>query len=235
MYAQLLVRRQAQLRKSGELPWLQPDAKSQVSFRYENGRPVAIETVVLSTQHVAGIKLDELRSAVSRHILEPVVPMQLRAANYREFINPTGRFVTGGPKGDTGVTGRKIIVDTYGGAAPHGGGAFSGKDPSKVDRSGAYMARYLARAAVARGWAARCLIQLSYAIGVAEPVGFLVETFGTGVVADEQIADTLRGEFDFTPAGIIDQLSLRRTKCFETAAYGHFGRSDVAFPWEATS
>jgi S-adenosylmethionine synthetase len=234
IFAHRLVRRQAQLRRSGELPWLQPDAKSQVSFRYENGRPVAIETVVLSTQHVAGIKLDELRSAVSRRILEPIVPIELRAANYRELINPTGQFVTGGPKGDTGVTGRKIIVDTYGGAAPHGGGAFSGKDPSKVDRSGAYMARHLAKTVVARSWASRCLIQLSYAIGVAEPVGFLVESFGTGASADEEIAHALQREFNLTPAGIIERLDLKHTKYFDTAAYGHFGRTDAAFPWEAT-
>jgi S-adenosylmethionine synthetase len=234
MFAHRLVRRQAELRKSGTLPWLQPDAKSQVSFLYKDHRPVAIEAVVLSTQHTDGIVLDELRSAVSRHIIEPVIPKTLRAPTYREFINPTGRFVTGGPKGDTGLTGRKIIVDTYGGAAPHGGGAFSGKDPSKVDRSGAYMARYLAKQVVARGWASRCLVQISYAIGVADPVSFLIETFGTGEAEGEEIASKLSREFDLTPAGIINHLQLNRPIYAETAAYGHFGRTDVAFPWEAT-
>ncbi len=174
VFAHRLVRRQAALRKSSALPWLQPDAKSQVSFRYEDGVFVAIEAVVLSTQHAEGIGLEELREAVRREIIDPVIPKTLRSADYRDYINPTGRFITGGPKGDTGLTGRKIIVDTYGGAAQHGGGAFSGKDPSKVDRSAAYMARLLAKIVVARGWARRCLVQLSYAIGVAEPVSFLV-------------------------------------------------------------
>ena len=178
VFAHRLVRLQAKLRRNGVLPWLGPDAKSQVTFRYEDGRPIAIEAVVLSTQHDAKVETDALRAAVSREIIDAVIPARLRSANYRELINPTGRFVTGGPKGDTGLTGRKIIVDTYGGAAPHGGGAFSGKDPSKVDRSAAYMARCLAKQVVARGWSNRALVQLAYAIGVVEPVSFLVEAEG---------------------------------------------------------
>lgn len=232
VYAHRLVRRQAELRKQGELPWLEPDAKSQVTFRYENGQPVAIEAIVLSTQHVPDIDTDTLRELVSKHIIGPVIPSSLRSPNYRELINPTGRFVTGGPKGDTGLTGRKIIVDTYGGAAPHGGGAFSGKDPSKVDRSAAYMARFLARQVVSRRWAKRALVQLAYAIGVAEPVSFLVDAEGAGADRNAEIAAGLRNEFDLTPAGIIRQLDLQRPIYFQTAAYGHFGRTDVAFPWE---
>jgi len=235
IYAHRLVRRQAELRHSGELPWLEPDAKSQVSFRYEDGRPAEIDAVVLSTQHAEGIGLEELREAVRRHIIDPVIPQSLRSRNYRDHINPTGRFVTGGPKGDTGLTGRKIIVDTYGGAAPHGGGAFSGKDPSKVDRSAAYMARHLAKTVVARGWAPRCLVQLSYAIGVAEPVSFLVETSGTGAIGGDEIAAQLLREFDLTPAGIIERLGLARPVYFQTAAYGHFGRDDIELPWEAAA
>lgn len=232
-YAHRLVRRQAALRKSGALPWLQPDAKSQVSFRYVDGRPVAIEAVVLSTQHLDGIDLEDLRRRVQSDIIDPVIPAGLRADNFRSLINPTGRFVTGGPKGDAGLTGRKIIVDTYGGAAPHGGGAFSGKDPSKVDRSAAYMARYLAKQVVARGWAQRALVQLAYAIGVAEPVSFLVETFDTGSMTSAEIADRLSSEFDLTPRGIIEQLDLLKPRYFDTAAYGHFGRDDVQLPWES--
>ncbi|MBM4118385.1 methionine adenosyltransferase [bacterium] len=232
VFAHRLVRRQAELRMSGVLPWLQPDAKSQVSFRYEDGVPAAIEAVVLSTQHAEGIGLDELREAVRREIIDPVIPSALRGADYRDYINPTGCFITGGPKGDTGLTGRKIIVDTYGGAAPHGGGAFSGKDPSKVDRSAAYMARLLAKTAVARGWAKRCLVQLSYAIGVAEPVSFLVETFGTGGAPGAEIAERLGQEFDLTPGGIIERLKLARPIYFDTAAYGHFGRGGPSFSWE---
>ena len=203
VFAHRLVRRQAKLRRNGVLPWLGPDAKSQVTFRYEDGRPVAIEAVVLSTQHDAEVDPEALRAAVSREIIDAVIPAELRAANYRELINPTGRFVTGGPKGDTGLTGRKIIVDTYGGAAPHGGGAFSGKDPSKVDRSAAYMARFLAKQVVARGWSNRALVQIAYAIGVAEPVSFLVEAEGVTRARSAEIVDTLRREFDLTPAGII--------------------------------
>ncbi len=230
-FAHRLVRQQALVRKNGLLPWLEPDAKSQVTFRYEDGRPVEIDAVVLSTQHANGIDLDTLQALVREHIISPVIPSSLRSPSYRELINPTGRFVTGGPKGDTGLTGRKIIVDTYGGAAPHGGGAFSGKDPSKVDRSAAYMARFLAKQVVARGWASRCLIQLAYAIGVAEPVSFLVDAASAG--RNSEIASTLRQEFDLTPAGIIRQLDLLRPIYFETAAYGHFGRDDLALPWEA--
>jgi len=235
VYAHRLVRRQAELRKSGVLPWLRPDAKSQVSFRYEDGRPVAVEAVVLSTQHAEGVDTETLRAEVSRHIIDSVIPLALRGTGYRELINPTGRFVTGGPKGDAGLTGRKIIVDTYGGAAPHGGGAFSGKDPSKVDRSAAYMARFLAKQVVARGWARRCLTQLAYAIGVAEPVSFLVDAEGAGPARNAEIAAALRQEFDLTPAGIIRQLDLQRPIYFETAAYGHFGRTDLSLPWEAVA
>jgi S-adenosylmethionine synthetase len=235
VFAHRLVRRQAELRRSGALPWLQPDAKSQVSFRYEDGRPVAIEAVVLSTQHAEDVDTDTLRAAVSREIIDAVIPKALRASGYRELINPTGRFVTGGPKGDTGLTGRKIIVDTYGGAAPHGGGAFSGKDPSKVDRSAAYMARFLARQVVGRGWAPRCLVQLAYAIGVAEPVSFLVDAEGAGAARNAEIAQALQNEFDLTPVGIIRQLDLLRPIYYPTAAYGHFGRDDLGLPWERTA
>ena len=235
VHAHRLVRRQAELRKSGVLPWLRPDAKSQVSFRYEDGRPVAVEAVVLSTQHAEGVDTETLRAEVSRHIIDSVIPRSLRGTGYRELINPTGRFVTGGPKGDAGLTGRKIIVDTYGGAAPHGGGAFSGKDPSKVDRSAAYMARFLAKQVVARGWARRCLTQLAYAIGVAEPVSFLVDAEGAGPARNAEIAAALRQEFDLTPAGIIRRLDLQRPIYFDTAAYGHFGRTDLSLPWEAVA
>jgi S-adenosylmethionine synthetase len=232
LFAHRLVRRQAEVRRSGRLPWLRPDAKSQVTFRYEDGRPAAIETVVLSTQHAADVDGDELRAGVISEIIDPIIPQSLRAETYRELINPTGRFITGGPKGDTGLTGRKIVVDTYGGAAPHGGGAFSGKDPSKVDRSAAYMARFLARQVVARGWASRALVQLAYAIGIAGPVSFLVS--GAGLTGSHlaEIADTLQREFDLTPAGIIDFLDLARPIYYPTAAYGHFGRPDLALPWE---
>ena len=233
IFAHRLVRRQAELRKSGALPWLQPDAKSQVTFRYVNGRPTLIEAVVLSTQHEEGIELDELRAGVSHHIIDHVVPPSLRAPGFRAWINPTGRFVTGGPKGDAGLTGRKIIVDTYGGSAPHGGGAFSGKDPSKVDRSAAYMARFLAKQIVARRWATRALVQLAYAIGVAEPVSFSVEIFGTETDQTREIARELSREFDLRPAGIIETLDLQRPIYYPTAAYGHFGRTDIEVPWEA--
>ncbi|QOT76555.1 methionine adenosyltransferase [Cupriavidus basilensis] len=232
VYAHRLVRRQAELRQQGVLPWLQPDAKSQVSFRYVDGRPTQIEAVVLSTQHDAGIELEALRAAVLEHVIEPVIPTHLRAKELRCLINPTGRFVTGGPKGDAGLTGRKIIVDTYGGAAPHGGGAFSGKDPSKVDRSAAYMARYLARQVVTRGWARRALVQIAYAIGEAEPVSFLVETYGTEAEPRHDIAVELAREFDLRPQGIIETLDLLRPIYYPTAAYGHFGRVDVGLPWE---
>jgi S-adenosylmethionine synthetase len=230
--AHALVRRQSELRKQGVLPWLLPDAKSQVSVRYENGKPARVEAVVLSTQHRADVGDAELRDAVTEQIVLPSIPPHLRGPDLRVLINPTGRFVIGGPKGDTGLTGRKIIVDTYGGAAPHGGGAFSGKDPSKVDRSAAYMGRFLAKQVVARGWAGRCLIQFAYAIGVAEPVSFAVETFGTGTRPARRIAEELQAEFDLTPAGIIRRLDLLRPIYRQTAAYGHFGRPDLDLPWE---
>lgn len=232
VYAHRLVRRQAELRKAGGLTWLQPDAKSQVTLRYRNGVPIGVESVVLSTQHAAGVSLEEIRAAVSEQVIKPVIAAELRTTNYREHINPTGSFVIGGPKGDTGLTGRKIIVDTYGGAAPHGGGAFSGKDPSKVDRSAAYMARFLAKQVVARGWAKRCLTQIAYAIGVAEPVSFGVETGGTGERADEDIAAALLREFDLRPGAIIERLNLKQPIYYPTAAYGHFGRE--GFAWEST-
>jgi S-adenosylmethionine synthetase len=231
MYAQKLVRRQAELRKSGKFAWLQPDAKSQVTLRYREGQPVGIESVVLSTQHSDRVDLEDLRAVVSEHLIGPIIPAAIRTATYREHINPTGNFVIGSPKGDTGLTGRKIIVDTYGGAAPHGGGAFSGKDPSKVDRSAAYMARFLAKHVVARGWATRCLTQIAYAIGVAEPVSFGVDTGGTGDRGDEAIATALLAEFDMRPAAIIERLDLKRPIYYPTAAYGHFGRGE--FSWES--
>jgi S-adenosylmethionine synthetase len=232
LYAHRLVRRQSEVRRSGKLPWLRPDAKSQVTFLYRDGQPVSIDSIVLSTQHDECIEHDDLCNAVQQHIIDPVIPQELRGAGYRALINPTGRFVTGGPKGDTGLTGRKIIVDTYGGAAPHGGGAFSGKDPSKVDRSAAYMARFLAKQVVARGWARRALVQLAYAIGVAEPVSFLVETYGTESNSRRDFAAELSREFDLRPRGIIETLDLLRPIYYRTAAYGHFGRTDVALPWE---
>jgi S-adenosylmethionine synthetase len=230
--AHQLVRRQSELRKNGALPWLQPDAKSQVSVRYVDRQPTSVEAIVVSTQHDDGVHQHEVESGVRSQIIAPV----LEAAGYRipdkVHINPTGRFVTGGPKGDTGLTGRKIIVDTYGGAAPHGGGAFSGKDPSKVDRSAAYMARFLAKQVVARSWAERCLIQISYAIGVAEPVSFVVETFETGAMDGSEIERRLLAEFDLTPGGIIARLDLLRPIYEATAAYGHFGRENLGLPWE---
>ncbi len=232
--AHRLVRRQAELRKNGTLPWLRPDAKSQVSIEYKDGHPVSINAVVLSTQHTSDIELEYLRSEVAEKIIEPIladagIP---KLDSFRLYINPTGRFVTGGPKGDCGLTGRKIIVDTYGGAAPHGGGAFSGKDPSKVDRSAAYMARFLAKQVVARGWASKCLIQIAYAIGVSEPVSVAVETFGTHTLDENIIVKRLLDEFDLTPAGIIKKLDLLRPIYRQTAVYGHFGRDDIALPWE---
>ena len=235
VYAHRLVQRHAEVRRSGRLPWLGPDAKSQVTFRYRDGEPVAIEAVVLSTQHAAGVDIAEVREGVRREIIDPVIPAGLRGTDYRELINPTGRFVTGGPKGDTGLTGRKIIVDTYGGAAPHGGGAFSGKDPSKVDRSAAYMARFLAKQVVARGWAPRALVQLAYAIGVAEPVSFYVDAVGVDAKRAQEITAALADEFDLTPAGIIRTLDLQQPIYYPTAAYGHFGRADLALPWEAVA
>jgi len=233
MFAHRLMRRQAEVRRDGTLSWLRPDAKAQVTFRYVNGYPAEIEAVVLSTQHTDEVGLNDLRDAVEEHIIDHVVSHDIRSEDFRTLINPTGRFVTGGPKGDVGLTGRKIIVDTYGGSAPHGGGAFSGKDPSKVDRSAAYMARFLAKQVVARGWARRAQVQLAYAIGIAEPVSFAVETFGTESDPKSDLVQELSTEFDLRPEGIIEMLDLKRPIYYPTAAYGHFGRSDVPLPWEA--
>lgn len=235
-YAHRLVRRQSEVRKSGELPWLQPDAKSQITFQYKDYKPVGIEAVVLSTQHSADIDLKTLREAVIETILKPVLPQEWfsKCRSENIHINPTGRFVIGGPVGDTGLTGRKIIVDTYGGMARHGGGAFSGKDPSKVDRSAAYAARYVAKNIVAAGIADRCEIQLSYAIGVAQPTSISVETFGTGRIDDERITRLVREHFDLRPRGLIEMLDLLRPIYQQTAAYGHLGRDDIDLSWERT-
>ncbi len=233
-YSHRLVERQSQLRKDGRLPWLQPDAKAQLTLRIENGLPVAVDTVVLSTQHSPEISQEDLREAVIEEIIKPVLPDELMKGEVKYLINPTGRFVIGGPQGDCGLTGRKIIVDTYGGAAPHGGGAFSGKDPSKVDRSAAYAARYVAKNIVAAGLAETCLVQLSYAIGVAQPTSVWVTTNGTGKVSDEKIAELVRDHFDLRPKGIVQMLDLLRPIYRKTAAYGHFGRSEPEFTWEHT-
>lgn len=232
--AHKLVRKQAELRKSGALPWLRSDAKSQVSVRYVDGKPVTVEKVVLSTQHSPDISTTELRKVVRREIVDAVIPAELRGSNFEVLINPTGRFEVGGPNGDTGLTGRKIIVDTYGGSCPHGGGAFSGKDPSKVDRSAAYMARYIAKNIVAAGLATKCLVQLAYAIGVVDPVSVMVDTYGTGKLSDEELEVLVRDKFKLTPKGIIDSLDLQRPIYARTAAYGHFGRELPAFTWERT-
>ena len=231
-YAHRLMERQAQVRKSGKLDWLRPDAKSQLTFAYENNKIVGIDAVVLSTQHAESVNQKDLVEGVMEEIIKPVLPSEWLSQNTKYFINPTGRFVIGGPMGDCGLTGRKIIVDTYGGAARHGGGAFSGKDPSKVDRSAAYAARYVAKNIVAAGLAERCEIQLSYAIGVAEPTSIMVETFGTGKVSNETLVKLIYQHFDLRPYGLIKMLDLIRTIYRETAAYGHFGRSH--FPWEQT-
>tara|TARA_B100000795_G_scaffold177319_1_gene134027 strand:- start:2460 stop:3251 length:792 start_codon:yes stop_codon:yes gene_type:complete len=233
-YSHLLVKRQSEVRKDGTLPWLQPDAKSQITFRYENGKPVAIDAVVLSTQHKEEISLKDLQEAVMEEIIKPVLPEAWTNADTKYFINPTGRFVIGGPHGDCGLTGRKIIVDTYGGMARHGGGAFSGKDPSKVDRSAAYAARYVAKNIVAAGIAERCEIQLSYAIGVAEPTSISVETFGTGKVSNGKIVELIRNHFELRPKGLIKMLDLIKPIYKDTAAYGHFGREDLDLSWEKT-
>ena len=233
-YSHRLVQQQAKLRKSGALPWLGPDAKSQLSFRYRDGRPEGIETVVLSTQHAEDIPLGQVREAVIEEIIKPVLPVEWLGEYSRFLINPTGRFVIGGPHGDCGLTGRKIIVDTYGGVARHGGGAFSGKDPSKVDRSAAYAARYVAKNLVAAGIAERCEVQLSYAIGVAEPTSISVQTFGTSRIAESRIIDLIRAHFELRPRGLIEQLDLLRPIYRKTASYGHFGRSDADFNWERT-
>ncbi len=229
-----LVERQAMLRKDGRLPWARPDAKSQVTIRYVDGKPHAIDTVVLSTQHSPDISLEDLREATIEQIIKPVLPKELIKGDIKFLVNPTGRFVVGGPQGDCGLTGRKIIVDTYGGAAPHGGGAFSGKDPSKVDRSAAYATRYVAKNIVAAGLASRCLVQVSYAIGVAEPTSIMVETYGTGKVSNETLTALVRKHFDLRPKGIVNMLDLLRPIYQKTAAYGHFGRDEPEFSWEAT-
>ncbi len=232
-YAHRLVERQAQMRKDGRLPWLRPDAKSQITLRYENNRPVAIDTVVLSTQHAPEITQTQIHEAVIEEIIKPVLPKEW-LNDTRFLVNPTGRFVIGGPQGDCGLTGRKIIVDTYGGAAPHGGGAFSGKDPSKVDRSAAYAGRYVAKNIVAAGLASRCMIQISYAIGVAQPTSVMVTTYGTGKISDEKLAQLVQEHFDLRPKGIIQMLDLLRPIYQKTAAYGHFGRNEPEFSWERT-
>ncbi|MDO8908661.1 MAG: methionine adenosyltransferase [Pseudohongiella sp.] len=233
-YSHRLVKRQAEVRKNGTLPWLRPDAKSQITFRYQDGKPVGVDAVVLSTQHSEEISQKDLQEAVMEEIIKPVLPAEWLDANTKYFINPTGRFVIGGPFGDCGLTGRKIIVDTYGGMARHGGGAFSGKDPSKVDRSAAYAARYVAKNIVAAGVADRCEIQVSYAIGVAEPTSISVETFGTGKISHERIVQLVREHFELRPKGLIKMLNLIRPIYFETAAYGHFGREEPQFTWEST-
>jgi S-adenosylmethionine synthetase len=232
--AHRLVERQSQLRKDGRLSWLRPDAKSQVTLQYVDGRPAAIDTIVLSTQHDPDIELATLREAVIEEIIKPVLPPELIQRDIKFLVNPTGRFVIGGPQGDCGLTGRKIIVDTYGGAAPHGGGAFSGKDPSKVDRSAAYAGRYVAKNIVAAGLASRCLVQISYAIGVARPTSIMINTFGTGRLSDNAITELIGRHFDLRPKGIVKMLNLLRPIYQKTAAYGHFGREEPEFTWENT-
>jgi S-adenosylmethionine synthetase len=229
-----LVERQSQLRKDGRLPWLRPDAKSQVTIKYVDGKPYCIDTVVLSTQHAPEIELSMLREAVIEDVIKPVLPSELIKGNINFLVNPTGRFVIGGPQGDCGLTGRKIIVDTYGGAAPHGGGAFSGKDPSKVDRSAAYAGRYVAKNIVAAGLADKCLVQVSYAIGVARPTSIMVNTFGTGTISDAAITELINAHFDLRPKGIVKMLDLLRPIYAKTASYGHFGRNEPEFTWERT-
>ncbi|MBT8077466.1 MAG: methionine adenosyltransferase [Gammaproteobacteria bacterium] len=233
-YAHRLVRRQAEVRKNGVLPWLRPDAKSQVTFRYENERPIGIDAVVLSSQHHADVSMETLREGVMEEIIKPVLPAEWVTKDTLYHINPTGRFEIGGPMGDCGLTGRKIIVDTYGGSARHGGGAFSGKDPSKVDRSAAYACRYVAKNIVAAGLAERCELQVSYAIGVAEPTSISVHTFGTGKVSEERLTLLIRENFDLRPYGILKMLDLVRPIYRPTAAYGHFGRQDIELSWEKT-
>lgn len=229
-----LARRLAEVRKDGTLPYLRPDGKTQVTVEYEGDQPVRIDTIVVSTQHDAEITLEQIKKDIMEHVIKPVVSPELLDESTKYFINPTGRFVIGGPQGDAGLTGRKIIVDTYGGYARHGGGAFSGKDPTKVDRSGAYAARYVAKNIVAAGLADKCEVQVAYAIGVAQPVSISVDTFGTGRVSEEILVKLIRKHFDLRPAGIIKELDLRRPIYKQTAAYGHFGRSDLNLPWERT-
>jgi len=233
-YSHLLVKRQAEVRKNNSLPWLRPDAKSQITFRYENNKPVAIDAVVLSTQHSPDISNKALHEAVMDEIILPVLPKEWLHKDTKYFINPTGQFIIGGPVGDCGLTGRKIIVDSYGGMARHGGGAFSGKDPSKVDRSAAYMARYVAKNIVAAGLAERCEIQVSYAIGVAEPTSITVETFGTSKLSEDRLVQIVRDNFDLRPKGLINQLGLLKPIYQPTASYGHFGRTEETFSWEKT-
>lgn len=233
-YSHKLMKRQAELRKNGALPWLRPDAKSQITFKYEGYKPIAIDSIVLSTQHDPNISHEAITEAVIENIIKPVIPAEWLSADTKYFINPTGRFVIGGPMGDSGLTGRKIIVDTYGGSAHHGGGSFSGKDPSKVDRSASYACRYIAKNIVAAGLADRCEVMLSYAIGIAEPTSIFVNTFGTGKVADEKIVAAIKELFDLRPHGIITMLDLIRPIYAKTAAYGHFGREEPEFTWERT-
>lgn len=232
--AQRLARRLTEVRKNGTLGYLRPDGKTQVTIVYEDGKPVAVDTIVISTQHDEDVTLEQIRKDLIEHVIKPIVPADLLKEETRIFVNPTGKFVIGGPQGDSGLTGRKIIVDTYGGWARHGGGAFSGKDPTKVDRSAAYAARYVAKNIVAAGLADKCEIQLAYAIGVAYPVSVMVDTFGTNKVAEEKIEELVEKHFDLRPAGIIKMLDLRRPIYKQTAAYGHFGRTDVDLPWEHT-
>lgn len=233
-YAHRIMEKQAEIRKSGELPWLRPDAKSQVTFRYIDGVPVAIDTVVVSTQHAPDVSYETLHSGVIEAVIKPVLPESFITDTTKYLINPTGRFVIGGPMGDCGLTGRKIIVDTYGGAAPHGGGAFSGKDPSKVDRSAAYAGRYVAKNIVAAGLADKCLVQVAYAIWVAKPVSLMVDTFGTGRIPNEKIVEIIREHFDLRPKGIVAMLDLLKPRYKKSASYGHFGREDELFTWEKT-
>jgi S-adenosylmethionine synthetase len=232
--AHSLARRLAEVRKQGILPYLRPDGKTQVTVIYENGKPVGIDTIVVSTQHAPEVEQERIHKDVREFVIDPVLPAGLASASIKYFINPTGRFVIGGPQGDTGLTGRKIIVDTYGGLAHHGGGCFSGKDPTKVDRSAAYAARYVAKNIVKAGLASRCELQLAYAIGVAQPVSININTFGTGKIADEKIEELVRRHFDLRPRAIIQMLDLRRPLYRQVAAYGHFGRPDLDLPWEKT-
>jgi S-adenosylmethionine synthetase len=232
--AHQVVQRQAQLRHDGRLPWLRPDAKSQVTIRYVDGKPHSIDTVVLSTQHAPDMTLEAIREAAIEDIIMPMLPKEFIKGNINFLVNPTGRFVVGGPQGDCGLTGRKIIVDTYGGAAPHGGGAFSGKDPSKVDRSAAYAGRYVAKNIVAAGLASKCLVQVSYAIGVAKPTSVMVDTYGTGKISDDKLTELVLRHFDLRPKGIVQMLDLLRPIYEKTAAYGHFGREEPEFTWERT-
>ena len=234
MLAHKLTRGLSELRRAGTLTFLRPDGKSQVTVEYDGDKPVRVEAVVVSTQHAAEVDNETLRRELTEKLIKPSIPANMMDANTKVYINPTGRFVVGGPHGDAGVTGRKIIVDTYGGAAPHGGGAFSGKDPTKVDRSAAYVARYVAKNLVAAGLATKVLVQLAYAIGVAEPVSVLVDTSGTGKVSDDKLSELVRQHFDLTPKGIISGLDLRRPIYRKTAAFGHFGRSEPEFTWERT-